>query len=175
MPAGKIVRVGVWEDGLFIGCVLFSSGANNNIAKPFYLTQHEVCELTRVALTKHKSEVTKIVSIAIRMLRKKETALKLIVSYADPEQGHDGIIYKAGNWEYLGQTSPINMTILNGKKIHNKTIHETFGTRAGLPAITVRGKHKFCYWLDKSAREVFMQKRLLSSKRGGKIPTHALH
>jgi hypothetical protein len=30
MPAGKTVKVGAWELGRFIGCVIFGRGANNN-------------------------------------------------------------------------------------------------------------------------------------------------
>ncbi|MEM7738704.1 MAG: protein Mom, partial [Deinococcota bacterium] len=69
VPAGKLVKVGVWEDGKFIGCIIFSRGANNNIGKPYQLKQTEICELTRVALTQHKTPVSKMLAIALRMLR----------------------------------------------------------------------------------------------------------
>src|SRR2546422_940116 len=47
VPAGKLVKIGVWETGEFIGCLIFSYGANRNLAKSVGLTQMEVCELTR--------------------------------------------------------------------------------------------------------------------------------
>lgn len=175
MPSGKRAMVGVWEDGRFIGVIIFSSGANNNIWKPFDLSMQEVCELTRVALTKHKSEVTRIVSIAMKMFKKQSQNIKLIVSYADPEQGHSGGIYKGGNWDYLGKTVSQKECMLNGKTVHRKTIHTKYRSIVGLPKSKSTWKHKFVYWFDKSAREVFMLKRSLSSERGGKIPTHALH
>lgn len=50
MPAGKALHCGVWEDGSFIGVVIFSRGANNHIARPFNLTQTEVVELTRICI-----------------------------------------------------------------------------------------------------------------------------
>lgn len=31
MPAGKLVKVGAWEDGLFIGVVVFGLGATNDL------------------------------------------------------------------------------------------------------------------------------------------------
>ena len=34
VPRGKSVYVGVWEDGRFIGVVIFSRGANRHIASP---------------------------------------------------------------------------------------------------------------------------------------------
>ncbi len=58
MPVGKTIKIGAWENGKFIGVIIFSYGANNNGAKSFGLKQDEACELTRVALTSHKSQVT---------------------------------------------------------------------------------------------------------------------
>lgn len=84
MPAGKAAIVGVWEFGKFIGCVIFSRGANNHIGNPYGLNQTEVCELTRVALTEHVAPVSRIVGISVRMLKKQSPGLRLIVSYADP-------------------------------------------------------------------------------------------
>ena len=45
VPAGKLVKVGVWENDKFIGCVLFGRGANNNMHKAFGLKVTECCEL----------------------------------------------------------------------------------------------------------------------------------
>lgn len=104
MPTPPVVKIGVWENGQFIGCVLFSRGANNNLGKPYGLTNTEVCELTRIALDRHRSAVSRIVAIAIKILRRKEIGLRLIVSYADPNQKHIGSIYQAGGWVFVGQT-----------------------------------------------------------------------
>ncbi|MFE9277177.1 Mom family adenine methylcarbamoylation protein [Paenibacillus glucanolyticus] len=35
LPAGKSVKVGAWEDGQFIGVVIFSRGATQNIGSPY--------------------------------------------------------------------------------------------------------------------------------------------
>lgn len=84
-----MVKVGAWEDGKFIGVVIFSRGATVNIGKPYKMDQTEICELTRVALTNHVTPVTRIVAIAIKMLRKQSPGMKLIISYADVDQGHE--------------------------------------------------------------------------------------
>ena len=80
MPAGKLVKIGVWENDRFVGAVIFSRGANNNIGKPFGLKQTEICELVRVALSKHETPVTRIVAIAIKMLRKKAPGIQMLIS-----------------------------------------------------------------------------------------------
>ena len=54
----------------------------------------ECAELCRVALTKHETPVSKIISIACRMLKKAMPGLRLVVSFADPERGHVGVVYQ---------------------------------------------------------------------------------
>lgn len=105
MPVPPIVKIGVWENQSFIGVVLFSRGASTNLLKPYGLQQTEGCELTRVALKNHVSTVSKIISLSIKFLRKQSPKLRLIISFADPQQGHHGGIYQAGNWLYSGKSS----------------------------------------------------------------------
>lgn len=128
IPAGKMVRVGVWEDDKYVGCVLFSRGANKHIGRPYGLTQYECCELTRVALSKHKTPVTKIIKIAIILLKKVAPDVKMIVSYADANQGHKGGIYQAGNWYYQGEFASEIGVKLNGKVTHRRSINSKYGT-----------------------------------------------
>lgn len=124
MPAGKLARLGVWESGSFIGSIIFGTGACPQIARPFGLDRLEVCELVRVALKSHFAPVSRIVSIALLLLKRQFSGLRLVVSYADPEQGHTGKIYQAGNWLYLGTTSPVEwfVAVATGKRIHTKTL-----------------------------------------------------
>lgn len=84
MPIGRIVKIGVWEDE-YIGAILFARGASPNLGTKYRLDQTEICELVRVALHHHQAPVTKIISIAIKLLRKQSPGLKLIVSFAEPE------------------------------------------------------------------------------------------
>lgn len=128
MPNGKIVKIGVWEDGNYIGCILFGNGANNHIGCPYNLKQTECVELLRIALKRHISNVSKIISIAIRLLLKISPNLKLIVSYADSSQDHVGSIYQASNWIYTGE-SIAQSVLFKGKKTHGKSISDKFGFR----------------------------------------------
>lgn len=121
MPAGKLVKFGVWEDKKFIGAVIFGRGTNRHIGSQYDLNQFEVCELVRVALTNHKTPVSQIVAESLRLLKETNKGLRLVISYADPEQGHSGRIYKAGNWIYVGAPSSMPYFIINGKKTHSRT------------------------------------------------------
>ena len=190
MPAGKLLKVGAWENGSFIGVVVFGRGANNNMGKPYGLDQTEICELVRIALRKHITEVSKIAAVAIRFLKANSPGLKLIVSYADPLQGHHGGIYQAGNWIYSGRSQAQQEVIHNGRVMHKRTANALFGTIKGMQKSEIMWKHKYLMPLDKD-----MKKRILPLSKpypkrassetidtpgvhpgeGGEAPTDALH
>lgn len=153
MPAGKLVKVGVWEDSKFIGCVIFGRGANNNIGKQYGLKQENVCELVRVAMTHHTTSVSRVISIALKMLKKNSPGLRLVVSYADPEQSHVGGIYQAGNWIYSGSSQPQQEVMYNGKVMHKRTANALFGTIKGMDKSPVFRKHKYLMPMDKEMKK----------------------
>lgn len=202
MPAGKMVKIGVWENSKYIGCVLFSRGATCEIGSPFGLNQTEICELTRIALTKHKSEVSKIMAFSIKMLKKLSQGLKLIVSYADPEQDHVGGIYQATNWIFIGRTKQDSGIIINGKKHHRRSVGAKYGTcsldwiiknvdKNAQRSIDL-GKYKYIMPLDNAMRKQvellrkpYPKKSCVGSSKlehppiqeeeGGVVPTSTLH
>jgi hypothetical protein len=173
MPAGKSVKVGVWESGQFIGAVVFSRGAAREIGSPYGLAQTEVCELVRVALTTHIAPVSRIVAFAIRLLRHQSEGLRLLVSYADPEQGHYGGIYQAMGWVYVGVTKPHKNYLVRGQWVHNRTGNSIVGSVAGLPSRTVAGKHKYLYPLDAAMRAQIEPLRKPYPKRATSIASDA--
>ncbi len=162
LPTGKLVKVGAWEENKFIGVVIFSRGATPNLLKPYGLNQDEGCELTRIALTAHKSFVSKIIPRAIRFLKHNNPKIRLIVSFADQSQGHHGGIYQATNWIYTGTSGGANFYKIHGKLIHPRSI----GAK-GLPQningakkidcnakkVFVPGKHRYLMPLDKKMRK----------------------
>lgn len=165
VPSGKMSRVGVWENDRFIGALIFSRGATPRIGDPYGLTQYEVCELTRVALARHTAPVSRMLAIALRMLRKLSPSLRLIVSYADADQQHTGGIYKATNWVYVGlkNAGAKGAYIIHGKRVHPRTVGASGGIQSlewirqniDSRAIELKtlGKHKYLMPLDNAMRQ----------------------
>lgn len=122
MPAGKLALYGVWQDGKFIGSIMFGLGANKTLGAPYGLIQGECCELVRVALGKHRSPVSQLVAQAIKLLRAANPGLRLVISFADPEHGHHGGIYQAGNWIYCGRSVAVEEYVVNGKRVHGRSL-----------------------------------------------------
>lgn len=165
MPSGRLVHIGVWEGGKFIGVVIFGRGATDSIGTAYGASTTEACELVRVALTAHAAPVSRILSVALKVLRATSAGLRLVVSYADPEQAHHGGIYQAGNWVYVGRTSAdVKYVDASGKEYHSRSVSPTglkkqFGRvkqvakTSDLTAIKTAGKHKYLYPLDDAMRQ----------------------
>ena len=204
LPLGGLVKVGVWEDGRFIGCILFAQGNNQYQGSAFGLTLFEVCELCRVALDRHISPVTRIVSLSLRFLKQRCPGIRLVVSYADPEHGHHGGIYQGGNWVYVGTGGSTEAFFdAAGHRIHTRTAapngqKKQFGrntSRHHAPVATrvaLQPKYKYLYPLDDAMRHQIMPLAKPYPKRpraerigsdapgvhpgeGGAVPTSALH
>lgn len=163
VPAGRLIKYGVWEGGEFKGVVLFGRGACPSIGRPYGLAQTEVCELVRIALKDHDNEVTRIVAVCLRLLKKESPGLRLVVSYADGNQGHLGKIYQAGNWIFVGEYSAERGVLIRGKLYHRRTVNMRYGRNAitwlkenvDPEARIVPGKPKYKYLmpLDKTMRK----------------------
>lgn len=171
LPVGKLVKVGTWENGKFIGVVLFGRGANCNMVKGYGLSQDQGCELVRIALTKHKSPVSKIAAQAIRFLKKQSPNLRLIVSYADPEAGHHGGIYQAGNWVYRGLSASAVKVWYNSKWSHKKSVDDAGVDQANLAKKKVAGKHTYLMPLDNEMRKRILPLSKPYPKRAGSETT----
>lgn len=166
LPVGKTVKVGAWEGGKFIGVVIFSRGANYNMGKPYGLTQEQCIELVRVALRNHSVPVSRIMRLSQAFLHKSNPKIRLIVSYADPEQGHHGGIYQACNWIYKGLSSSAIKVWFNGKWSHKKTVDDAGVDQRNLRKKKVQGKHTYLMPLDKEMREHIMPMAKPYPKRG---------
>jgi len=189
MPMGRLVKVGVWERGVFVGCVVFAQGNNQHHGKAFGLTLFEVCELVRVALTKHETAVSRIVALALVFLKRYCKGIRLVVSYADPEHGHVGGIYQAGNWVYVGTGGSSEAFYdSTGKRLHSRAYSPKgakiqFGQFAQcaptgtIRRVTVAPKHKYFMAMDAEMRAKLLPlakpypKRGRSADSGAPVPT----
>ncbi len=158
LPMNKINYIGVWENGQFIGVIIFGLGASPSLGKPYGLEMFAFAELTRVALHSHISPVSRILSIATRMLHKKNPRLRLLISFADPFHLHNGGIYQATNWIFNGRTSPSEMLQIDGNYVDPRRYNgHGHNRRRSVPKNAIRvkvpGKYRYLMPLDAEMRE----------------------
>lgn len=176
MPIGKLVKVGVWEYGDFIGCVLFARGNTPTLGDRYGLSMLECCELVRVALKAHETPVSRIVAIALKFLKKACPGVRLVISFADPAEGHIGGIYQAGGWLYCGQSEPSWQWFHEGRWKHNREITSgAFGGKrkvndyAKLPKRLPLGKFRYLMPLDAEMRAKIEPLRKPYPKRAASV------
>lgn len=139
------------KENEWCGVALFGTGASPQIGKQYNLKQGQVIEFVRMALNGKQLKTSEVLAKAIRLVKKDLPLVKLIVSYADQEQGHSGIIYQATNWYYLGEVK--SPPIIEGK--HNKSMGGSIGAARKIlgrePIVYFpKPKHKYVYSLDKN-------------------------
>ena len=140
--------------------ILYGTGANCNICKPFGLKQWEVIELVRVALNWKQENVSKPLSISLKLIKKDLPLCKLIVSYSDLDQNHVWSIYRATNWLYLWTAGidSFSAFIIKWKKVHPKSVYWMW-VKQSLESVKkhidknatkhyTKWKHKYIYILD---------------------------
>lgn len=179
LPAGKLFKVGAWEGDKFIGCIIFGYGATPQLLKPYGLVQTEGCELVRIAMRQHATPVSRVLGLALRILKRENPGTRLVVSFADPSQGHHGGIYQATNWTYAGASASARFFRIHGKLTHPRSIgslghvQNIEGARKIDPSATqeiIPGKHRYLYPLDEAMKRKIEPLRKPYPKRAGSSP-----
>lgn len=164
LPTPPRIMLGVWDDGKFIGVIIFSRGASRNLHRPFSIDRNKICELTRVALSEHTTPTSRIISIALKQLRKISPNTAIVVSFADPNHNHKGTLYHACNFIYAGRTaSTAEYSDRSGRIFHERQVsasgfNKQYGELREVPKPghlmkkRLLPKHRFVYVLDKSLR-----------------------
>jgi hypothetical protein len=107
-----------------VGVCIYTRPAGPSAGQSYYPeAPDKVLELRRLCLIDEtpKNAESFFVSRTIKWL-KGNTDWEFILSYADMEQGHSGVIYRASNFEYLGVTGVGKTLEVDGKRFHIRTL-----------------------------------------------------
>ena len=107
-----------------VGVCVYTRPAGPTAGQSYYPeAPDKVLELRRLCLIDEtpKNAESFFVSRSIKWL-KQNTDWEFILSYADMEQGHSGVIYRASNFEYIGVTGAGKTLEVDGKKFHIRTL-----------------------------------------------------
>ena len=92
---------GLFNDSQLVGVVCYGTPASSTLCKGLCgeKWQKNVLELNRLALVNNKpNEASRLVGASLKLLPKP----RIIVSFADTAQNHEGIVYQATNFLYTG-------------------------------------------------------------------------
>lgn len=157
LPSGKS-----WYYAIDAAIVVFSIPPNKNISSFLLGRPNAVLELSRLwAPDGHEPNLlTRAIAIAVSQLRRDAPSYEAVVSYADPNVGHQGGVYKAASWVQLGSCEEgryyrdVGGQVVARRKFHSgKTILRKAEIEAlGYTELKLPGKVRFARGLSRQAR-----------------------
>ena len=141
--------------------VVWAIPANKNIGRFLFGWDAKVWELSRLwAPDGHdRNLLTRAISAAVHIIKQLERPAAL-VSYADPNAGHHGGVYRAASWLYHGQSAESrtyrdsNGRIVARRKFHsgNRGWRKAEIEARGFVELKLPGKYRFVRVLSKRAK-----------------------
>ena len=116
----------LFDDNRMIGAMIYAIPSMPATAARYNRDNPERCwELRRLCCIDETPTNTEsyFIGQTLRWLRQ-NTDIEVIVSYADLEQGHEGVIYKASNFIYLGNNGGGRVLMVDGKKFHARSMNQ---------------------------------------------------
>lgn len=114
---------GLIEAGMVTGVVVYGQPSPPIQKHAFRDRDFRLYELSRLVVqSESRNAASFLVGNSLRMLEPKPCA---VISYADMEQSHCGIVYQATNWLYTGATKSHDKAyIVDGKRTHPMTLRD---------------------------------------------------
>jgi len=105
--------------------------------------------------------LTSFLSECFRCIRERKR-YEFVVAYSDPDAGHHGGIYQAGNWFYVGTSSRKIVYIHNesGRRSSQRSFDQSKYDREDWVKTTTCEKFTYLYPLTKRARKEWLPKSL---------------
>jgi|TARA_B100000900_G_scaffold375519_2_gene357683 hypothetical protein len=106
-----------------IGAIVYGKIGMGGVEQKYTNNPDKILELKRLVCVDDTPKNTEsyFIGSTLRWLQR-NTDLDMIISYADKSFGHEGVVYKATNFEFKGETQPGRVIMYNGFRYHDKTI-----------------------------------------------------
>lgn len=107
---------GLFYEDLLVGVAVYGEPCGTKVSETYGGTKDTVLELRRFCLLNEcpKNSESFFMGKTLRLL--KQFNIKRVVSYSDPNKGHEGVIYKASNWTYVGVEKYRTPILMVGRK-----------------------------------------------------------
>jgi hypothetical protein len=140
--------IGLFDNNNLIGVAVYGFPVGRQTVKSITpnLENNEVLELTRLWLIDEapKNSESYFLGKTFHWLRK-NTDVKVLISYSDPMQGHLGVIYQSTNWLYQGNNTMLvkgYLHSINGEIMHPRSVVSLYGTTKADELIKIDANYK---------------------------------
>jgi hypothetical protein len=120
IPTGKNIRYGLYANGNLYAVIVYGIGVNPYQAR--FLGVNRVLEIKRMCRAEPALNypLSRFIAISSKMVAK-EYPFDCLIAFADPEQGHEGTVYKASGFRLHGMTNAEwHLEDENGEKRHRR-------------------------------------------------------
>jgi hypothetical protein len=95
-PTSIVMTMGLFKGPKVLGVITYST-VRRSLVERF---GQNTWELSRLWIDDcvPKNAETFVIGRSIRLIKRQHSSLETLISFADPEAGHSGTIYKASNW-----------------------------------------------------------------------------
>ena len=163
----------VYHGNRLVGGAIFG-GMATTAWKAFGDCEKKVIELRRLVLLDEagRNSESRVIGAMLRWL-KTNSDIDVVVSYADPAHGHDGTIYRAANFKYLGLSGKDKKLLdpITGKVHHSRSMRVTSNgqykpfalrlreqyAKGELEMIDLPPKHCYIYRFPSRRRRIMVQ------------------
>lgn len=156
---------GLVENGKIVGVCVFGQPSPPIQKHAFKDRDFRLYELSRLVVqTKTKNAASMLVSKALALL----PSPCAVVSYADMEQSHCGVIYQATNWDYTGATvSHDRLYVVDGVRTHPMTLRDRgitapaeWAKANGIETVKPFQKHRYFFFVGGKYQKRAMREKL---------------
>ncbi len=156
---------GLVIDGKIEGVAVYGQPSPPIQRHAFRDRDFQLYELARVVVqTEERNAASLLVGRSLQMLNRPCA----VVSYADSEWGHAGIIYQATNWTYTGPVvSHDHLYLVDGVRIHPMTLRDKgitdpkrWARDNGIQTVKPSPKHRYFYAVGTKAERKSIMARL---------------
>jgi hypothetical protein len=141
---------GLVVDGMIDGVVVYGQPSAPIQKHAFSDRSFRLYELARLVV---QTEMRNAASILVGRSLKRLEQPSAVVSYADTEWGHAGVIYQATNWLYTGATkSHDHAYLVDGKRTHPMTLRDRgitdpkrWAKENGIATVPPMEKHRYFF------------------------------
>lgn len=166
-------RLGIfWEgyqllkDGKPVGMVAYGQPSAPVQTHAFHERDFRLYELTRLVVDPIPNAASYLIAESLRQLSEQPAA---VISYADTEYGHVGIVYQATNWLYTGAvTAHDSLYVVDGERLHPMTLRDQYGITNpvewslsnGVERVRPQPKHRYFTFVGSRSERRYMRGKL---------------
>ena len=101
---------GLFDNENLIGVLMFATPCSENVRASVFGPEYKdsVIELHRLHVldVTPKNTESWFISHCLKLIKEDKPRVKAVISFSDTTQGHNGIIYQATNFYFIGKTTP---------------------------------------------------------------------